>query len=186
MIALFLPAAFAATYTLDSSHTRAGFNVTHMMVTTVRGVFGTTTGTVEYDPNNLPATTVNATVAIASIDTREAKRDDHLRSPDFFDAAAFPQMTFVSKAVKNAGPAGLDLVGDLTIRGVTKEIVLHVDPFTPEVKDPSGNLKVGTRATGTINRQDFGVSWNKKLDGGGYLLSDDVRIELDVEMARKP
>lgn len=186
MFALLLPAALAATYNLDTSHTRTGFNVTHMMVTTVRGEFGQTTGTVEYDPKNLAATKVNATVSIMSVDTREPKRDDHLRSADFFDAASFPNMTFVSKSVKNVGAGGLDLVGDLTIRGVTKEVVLHVDPFTPEVKDLYGNLKVGTHATGKINRQDFGVSWNKKLDGGGYLLSDEVQIELDVEMGRKP
>lgn len=176
--------ALAATYTVDASHTRVGFSVTHMTVSTVRGEFGTVSGTVDYDPANIAATKVNAKVAITSVDTREPKRDDHLRSPDFFDAAQFPEMTFVSKSVKNVKKGAFDLVGDLTIRGVTKEVTLKVSPFTAEVKDPWGNLKVGTRATATINRQDFGVSWNKALDTGGYIVGDDVTIELDIELGR--
>lgn len=177
--------SLAATYTVDAAHTRVGFAVTHMMVSTVRGEFGTVEGTVDYDPKNIAATKVNAKVAIASIDTRDAKRDDHLRSADFFDAAKFPEMTFVSKAVKNVSQDGFDLVGDLTIRGVTREVTFRVKPFSPEHKDPWGNYKIGTSATAKINRQDFGVSWNKTLDGGGYIVGDEVTIELDVELARK-
>lgn len=177
--------ALAATYTIDASHTRVGFAVTHMMVSTVRGEFGTVEGSIDYDPKNLAATKVNAKVAVASVDTRDAKRDDHLRSSDFFDAAKFPEMTFVSKSVKNVGKDGFDLVGDLTIRGVTREVTFRVKPFSPEYKDPWGNYKVGTSATAKINRQDFGVSWNKALDSGGYIVGDEVTIELDVEMGRK-
>lgn len=177
--------ALAATYSIDASHSRVGFAVTHMMVSTVRGEFGQVEGTVEYDPKNVAATKVNATVQVASVDTREPKRDDHLRSADFFDAANLPTMTFVSKSVKNVKKDGFDLVGDLTIRGVTKEVTLKVAPFTPEVKDPWGNYKVGTRATGVINRQDFGVKWNNTLDGGGLVVGDEVTIELDVELGRK-
>jgi polyisoprenoid-binding protein YceI len=143
------------------------------------------TGTVEYDLENVAATRVNATIGVTSVDTREPKRDEHLRSGDFFDAAKFPTMTFASKAVKNASDKGFDLVGDLTMRGVTQEVTLRVAPFTAEYKDPWGNIKIGTSATGSINRQDFGIRWNKALDGGGYILSDDVRIELDVELGRK-
>lgn len=177
--------ALAATYTIDASHTRVGFAVTHMMVSTVRGEFGAVEGTVEFDAKNLTATKVNAKVGITSVDTRDPKRDDHLRSPDFFDVAKFPEMTFVSKSVKNVSKDGFDLVGDLTIRGVTKEVVFRVKPFSQEYKDPWGNYKVGTSATAKVNRQDFGVSWSKALDGGGYVVGDEVTIELDVEMGRK-
>lgn len=177
--------AFSATYDIDTSHTRVGFGITHMMVSTVRGEFGAVSGKVEYDPANVAATKVTAEIGATSVDTRDAKRDDHLRSPDFFDVAKFPTIKFVSKAVKNAGANGFDLVGDLTMHGVTKEVTLHVDPFSKEYKDPWGNLKVGTHATGTINRKDFGIVYNSALDGGGYILGDDVKIELDVELGRK-
>ncbi len=177
--------AFAATYAVDASHTRVGFSVSHMMVSTVRGEFGTVTGTVDWDPKNVAATKVDATVGTASVDTRDPKRDDHLRSPDFFDIAKFPEMKFKSKAVKNIGKESFDLVGDLTIRGVTKEVTLKVNTLPAERKDPWGNYKTGTRAVGTINRQDFGISWNNALDGGGVIVGDEVTIELDVELGRK-
>ncbi len=177
--------ALAATYEIDAAHTRVGFAVSHMMVSTVRGEFGTVSGNVSYDAANVGATTVNAEVAIASIDTREAKRDDHLRSADFFDATAFPKMTFASKSVKNSSASGFDLVGDLTIRGVTKEVTFRVAPISKEYKDPWGNVKAGTSATATVNRQDFGVKWNAALDGGGYVVGDEVKIELDVELLKK-
>lgn len=177
--------AFAATYQVDASHSRVGFSVSHMMVSTVRGEFGTVSGTVDWDPKNVAATKVEAKVGVTSVDTRDQKRDDHLRSPDFFDAAKFPEMTFKSKAVKNVTKDGFDLVGDLTIRGVTKEVTFKVANLPAERKDPWGNFKTGTRATAVINRQDFGVSWNTALDGGGYIVGDEVTIELDVELGRK-
>ncbi len=177
--------AFAATYEVDASHTRVGFGVQHMMMNDVRGEFGAVTGKVEFDPANIAATKINAVVGITSLDTREPKRDDHLRSPDFFDVANFPTMTFASKSVKNIAADGFDVVGDLTIHGVTKEVTLRVAPFSKELKDPWGNTKIATHATGVINRQDFGLKWNKTLDAGGYLVGDLVKIELDVELARK-
>ncbi|MDP2311956.1 MAG: YceI family protein [Pseudomonadota bacterium] len=177
--------AFAATYDVDPSHSRVGFSVTHMMVSTVRGEFGTVAGTVDWDPANVAATKVNATVGVVSVDTRDAKRDEHLRSADFFDASKFAEMKFVSKSVKNITPEGFDLVGDLTIRGVTKETTFKVKTLPGDRKDPWGNMKTGTRATATINRQDFGVKWNTAIDGGGYIVGDEVAIELDVELARK-
>jgi polyisoprenoid-binding protein YceI len=155
-----------------------------MTISTVRGQFGTVSGTVEYDPKNVAATKIDATVGVTSVDTQEPKRDDHLRSPDFFDAAKFPNMTFKSKSVKNVAADGFDVVGDLTIHGVTKETTFHVATFSPEVKDPFGNIKIGTHATAKVNRQDFGLTFNKQLDSGGYLVGDDVQIELDVEMAK--
>jgi polyisoprenoid-binding protein YceI len=175
--------AFAASYSVDPAHSRVGFSVTHMMVSTVRGDFGTASGTVEWDPANVKATKVDARVGVTSVDTRDQKRDDHLRSPDFFDAAKFPEMTFKSKSVKNIGKDTFDLVGDLTIHGVTKEVTLTVKNLPEARKDPWGNMKTGTHATGTINRQDFGMTWNNALDGGGYIVGDDVAIELDIELA---
>jgi polyisoprenoid-binding protein YceI len=177
--------AGAASYDVDASHSRVGFSVTHMMVSTVRGEFGTVSGTVDWDPANVAATKVNATVGVVSVDTRDAKRDEHLRSPDFFDATRFAEMKFVSKSVKNITPEGFDLVGDLTIRGVTKETTFKVKTLPGDRKDPWGNMKTGTRATATINRQDFGVKWNTAIDGGGYIVGDEVAIELDVELARR-
>lgn len=177
--------AFAATYTVDASHSRVGFSVSHMMVSTVRGEFGVVSGTVNWDPAKPAATTVEATVGVTSVDTRDAKRDEHLRSPDFFDIATFPEMKFTSKAVKNVKKDTFDLVGDLTIRGVTKEVTFKVNTLPAERKDPWGNFKTGTRAVATINRQDYGVTWNTALDGGGVIVGDQVTIELDVELGRK-
>ncbi len=182
---LSLSSAIAATYQVDASHSRVGFAVSHMMVSTVRGEFGTVSGTVDYDPANVSATKVSAEVSVVSVATREAKRDEHLESAEFLDAAKFPSMTFVSKSVKNPSSTGFDLVGDLTIRGVKKEVTFRVNPISKEYKDPWGNVKAGTSATATINRQDFGVSWNATLDGGGYVVGDDVKIELDIELLKE-
>ena len=177
--------AFAASYAVDASHTQVGFAITHMMVSTVRGSFGTVSGNVEYDPKNVAATKIDATIGVTSVDTNESKRDDHLRSPDFFDVAQFPEMKFVSTGVKNVKKDSFELLGNLTIRGVTKPVTLTVKTFAPEAKDPWGGTRTGTRATGTINRQDFGLTWNKALDGGGYIVGDEVEIALDVELVRK-
>jgi polyisoprenoid-binding protein YceI len=177
--------SFAASYTVDAGHSRVGFAVSHMMVSTVRGEFGTFSGTVEYDPANVGATKVEGKVTVASVDTRDTKRDEHLKAPDFFDAAKFPEMTFKSKAVKNITDTTFDVVGDLTIHGVTKEVTLKVNKLAADRKDPWGNTKSGTRAVATINRQDFGMTWNKALDGGGYIVGDEVTIEIDAELTRK-
>ncbi len=174
--------AWAGSYTVDASHTRVGFSVTHMTVSTVRGEFGEVSGTVQYDEKNVAGTKVSAKIGVKSVDTRDAKRDEHLMQADFFEVAKFPEMTFESKAVKNVSSDGFDLVGDLTIRGVTKEIALRVKTPTPEVKDPWGNTKRGTYATAKINRKDFGLSFNATLDQGGLVVGDEVTIELDIEL----
>lgn len=177
--------AWAASYTIDASHSRVGFSITHMTVSTVRGEFGTFSGTIEYDPNNVAATKVSGKVTVSAIDTRDVKRDEHLVSADFFDAAKFPEMSFVSTSVKNITADGFELVGNLTIHGVTKEVTFKVKKISAEVKDPWGNTKAGTSATAVINRQDFGLTWNKALDSGGYIIGDEVTIELDLELVRK-
>lgn len=183
-VALATP-AFAATYEVDGAHSQIGFSVSHMSVSTVRGAFGTVTGTVTYDPAKVEATQVTGKVGIASVDTNNADRDKHLVAPDFFDAVKFPEMTFTSTAVKNVTKDAFDLVGDLTLHGVTKPVTFHVNKLAPDVKDPWGNTKSGTTATAKINRQDFGVSWNKALDQGGYVVGDEVSITLDLELLKK-
>lgn len=184
LLALALSQSQAATWQVDPSHTHVGFAVSHMAVSTVRGEFGVASGTIEYDPKNVAATKITATVATASVDTREPKRDTHLQSADFFEVAKFPEMTFVSTSIKNVTPKGFDAVGNLTIHGVTKEVTLKVGALSPEVKDPWGNVKVGTTATATINRKDFGLLWNKVLEAGGLLVGEEVAITLDVELTK--
>lgn len=190
MMSLLLLAAtaFAApvTYEIDPVHSYVGFEITHMMVSTVRGEFGSVSGTLTWDPAKPTATTANGVVGVASVDTRDPKRDEHLRAPDFFDAAKFPEMKFTSKEVKNVGKDGFDLVGDLTIRGVTKSVTFRVATPAAERTDPWKNVKSGTRATTVINRQDFGVTWNQSLDQGGLLVGDEVKITLELELNRKP
>jgi polyisoprenoid-binding protein YceI len=128
---------------------------------------------------------VEAIIDASTINTREAKRDAHLRSEDFFDVAKFPSMKFVSKRVEPAGAGKLKVIGDLTMRGVTREVVLDVEGPTQEVRDARGNIKMGAAATTKINRKDFGLVWNRALDGGGVVVGDEVTINLDVELNRK-
>ncbi len=178
--------AFAASYTVDPVHSRVGFSVAHMTVSSVKGEFGTFNGTMEWDPKNVAATKAEGTVTIGSVNTREAKRDDHLRSADFFDAVKFPEMKFVSTGVQNIKPEGFDLVGNLTIRGVTKPVTFKVKTLAPDAKDPFyGTIKTGTTATAVIDRQAFGVSFSKALETGGLLVGNDVTIELDLELNKK-
>lgn len=183
MILLLSSLSLAETYTIDASHSYVGFKVSHMTVSTVRGEFGEVSGTVEYDPENLSATQVSATVGVGSIDTRDAKRDDHLRNEDFFDVAKFPEATFSSTRIDNIQKDGsFDVVGDLTIHGVTKETTFAFSPVSDEITDPWGNRKRGGSATTTIDRQDFGVSWNKTLDTGGLAVGDQVVLEIELEL----
>lgn len=184
LAALAIP-VLAADYSIDSAHSAAQFSVRHLMVSNVRGEFGKITGKVVYDDATPAAATVEASVDVSTVTTREPKRDEHLKSPDFFDAAKYPTFSFKSTSVKKTSQ-GLDVAGELTIRGVTKPVVLHVSGITKEIKDPFGMLRRGATATTVINRKDFGVSWNKDLDGGGVVVGEEVTITLDVEIARKP
>ncbi len=170
---------------IDPTHSVVGFSVKHMMVSNVRGEFTKYAGTLEGTGNDVTTARVNVTIDAASVNTREPKRDEHLKSPDFFDVAKFPTLTFVSRKVERVGEGKLRVTGDLTIRGVTKQVVLDVEGPTPEVKDPWGGVRVGAHATTTINRKDFGLLWNKALEAGGVLVGDDVTVTLDVELVKK-
>lgn len=181
--ALALP-ALAADYDIDSAHSAAQFSVRHLMVSNVRGSFKKLTGKVVFDESNPSATVVQASIDVSTVDTGEAGRDTHLKSPDFFDLAKFPTMTFVSKSASKTSQ-GIDLSGDLTLHGVTKSVVLHVSDITKEIKDPRGMLRIGATAMTVINRQDFGMVWNHNLDGGGVVVGNDVTITIDIEVARK-
>lgn len=175
----------AATYSLDPAHTTIGFKVKHLMITNVKGVFERFTGAVVIDEKDITKSKVNVSIEIASINTNIAKRDEHLRSGDFFDAAKYPVMTFDSTKVERTGADKLKVTGNLTVRGVTKQVVMTVEGPTGEMKSPFGDLRRGASAAATINRQDFGVSWNKKLDGGGFVVGDDVLVSIDTELVRQ-
>lgn len=165
-------------YKIDSVHSQVGFAVTHMVVNTVHGRFGEYSGSITYDDKDISRSSVNVTIKSASINTDNAQRDGHLKSPDFLDAAKFPEITFVSKSISKSSD-GFIAHGALTIRGVAKDVDL---PF--KLKGPvsaMGSQILGAEATLTINRQDYGVSWSKALDNGGMVVSNDVKIDLNVE-----
>ena len=166
-------AAEPARYQIDASHSSAQFTVRHMMVSNVRGEFTKLSGVVLYDPADLSSSSIEATIDAASINTRNAKRDDHLRSADFFDAAKFPTLTFVSKRIYTAG-GETRIKGDLTIHGVTREVDLQLDGPVEQIKDASGNTRIGASATTRVSRKDFGLTWNKLLESGGAVVSDEV------------
>ena len=175
----------AANYTIDTAHTSAGFKVRHLMISNVKGEFTKTTGTVSFDPKNLAASSVDATVDVNTISTREPKRDAHLKSPDFFDAAKYPAMTFKSTKFEAAGPGKYKVTGNLTLHGVTKPVVLDLTNVTPETKGMQGELRIGGQATTRINRKDFGLTWSKTMDGGGAVVGDEVDIVLDLELIKQ-
>ena len=175
----------AANYEIDPVHSSAQFAVKHLMVSTVRGEFTKLSGTAVIDDKNLGKSTIEASIDAATISTREAKRDEHLRSPDFFDTAKFPSITFKSTEVKKAGDGKYKVTGNLTLHGVSKSVVLDVDAPATEVKDPYGNVKRGATATTTINRKDFGLGWNKALETGGVLVGESVQITIDLQLVRK-
>jgi polyisoprenoid-binding protein YceI len=176
--------ALATEYAIDPVHSNAMFAVRHLMVSTVRGEFGKVQGTLNLDDKDVTKSSVTATIDTASIDTDEPKRDDHLRSPDFFDAQKYPTITFKSTKVQKA-KNGLRVTGDLTIRDVTRPVVLDVEGPTKPVKDPVGTVKIGASATTKLNRQDFGLKWNRPIEAGGVVVGDEVKITLDLEFNQK-
>ncbi|MBU8896097.1 protein yceI precursor [Corallococcus sp. H22C18031201] len=186
MLALSLPsAALASNWEIDSSHSSADFSVRHMMVSNVKGSFGKVTGAINLDDKDVTKSTVEATIDVSTVNTNEPKRDEHLKSPDFFDVTKFPTMTFKSKKVAKAGAGKLKVTGDLTLHGVTKEVVLDVDGPAKESKDPWGNTRSGVSATTKINRKDYGLAWNKALETGGVAVSEEVSVSLEIELTKK-
>jgi polyisoprenoid-binding protein YceI len=157
-----------------------------MMVATVRGEFANTKGTVRWDGKDLASAVVEATIDATTINTREPKRDAHLRSADFFDVEKFPTLTFKSTKVEPVSPGRLRMTGDLTIHGVTRSVVFDVEGPTQAIKDNRGNQRVGASATATINRKDFGLTWNAAIETGGVVVSDEVKILLDVALTQPP
>jgi polyisoprenoid-binding protein YceI len=169
------------TWTIDSAHTGVHFSVKHLLVATVRGQFDKVSGSVVIDPLNPAGSSIHAVIDAASIDTREPQRDGHLRSADFLDVERFPTIEFRSTNVARADE-GYAVTGDLTIRGVTRPVVLAVEATDVEIRDHVGNLKRAATARARINRKDFGLTWNVALETGGFVVGDEIRIEIDVEL----
>ena len=170
-------------WNIDGSHSTAEFSVRHLMITNVKGRFGTLSGTVDYDPEKPEASQIDVTIDATSIDTRDEKRDAHLRSPDFFDVEKFPSLTFKSTSVKKTDD-GFAATGDLTIHGVTKPVTLEVEGPSDQNKDPWGNTRIGASATAKINRKDFGLNWNAALEAGGVLVGEHVKISIEVSLVQ--
>jgi polyisoprenoid-binding protein YceI len=172
-----------STYKIDPAHSSASFVVRHMMITNVRGGFSGVQGTVEHDSENPSASSLDVTIDVNTINTLDPNRDTHLKSAEFLDAEKFPTITFKSKSVAANGD-DLKVTGDLTIHGVTQEVVLHVEAPSAEGKDPWGNTRIGASAATKIKRSEFGLSWNTALETGGILVGDDLKIELEVSMIK--
>ena len=175
--------AFAATYQVDPVHSQVEFTVDHLMVFKVSGSFNDYQGEIIADPATRSIESATAAIKVASIDTREPKRDDHLRSADFFDAENYPTMTFVSKRIEGQGN-DITVHGDLTIRGTTREVALR-GKYRGENTDPWGNVRAGFSASTLINRHDYGLNWNKALETGGFVVGDEVTINLEIQGVRK-
>ena len=169
----------SGTWTLDATHTRLGFVTRHAMITKVRGSFNDFTGTVTVPAEGIRSATAEITIDASSIDTRNADRDGHLKSNDFFDMENFPQITFESTAIAPNGSGGVDVAGDLTIKGTTKSVTIPFD-YEGTATDPFGNQRAGFEGTTTLNRSDFGLTWNAALETGGVLVSEKVTLEIEV------
>ena len=167
------------TYTLDAAHSTIGFVARHARVTKVRGAFTDFTGTAVLDFDDPSRSRAEVTIQVAGIDTRNAQRDEHLRTNDFFDAATYPEITFVSTAAEKVDDENFRLTGDLTIKGVTKSVAIDFE-FTGEVADPWGNQRVGFEGRATVNRKDWGVNFNAALEAGGVLVSEKIALEFDI------
>lgn len=169
------------TWAIDTMHAEVGFAVKHLMISTVRGRFGAVAGTVLLDEAHPTKSAIDVTIDVASIDTRQEVRDNHLRSPDFFDVANYPAMRFVSKRIEGDIRRKFRVVGDLTIRDVTKEVTIDATN-EGSTKDPWGNNRVGISASAKLSRGDFNLTWNQTLETGGVVVGDEVKLSIDVEL----
>src|ERR1700730_8435033 len=172
------------TWNIDPAHSVAEFKVKHMMISNVKGQFAKVTGVLTLDESDLTDSRVEAMIEAASIETRDAQRDAHLKSADFFDVEKFPALSFKSTRISLVRDGELAVEGDLIIRGVTRKVVFSVEGPTPPAKDPWGNTRVAVSATTKINRKDFGLTWNTALETGGILVGDEVTITLDVQFVK--
>jgi len=170
---------------IDPAHSSAHFSVRHLMISNVRGEFSKLSGNVALDPADLTRSIVEVSLETSSINTREPQRDEHLRSADFFDVVNHPSITFRSKSIAAVGAEHFKLSGDLTIRGVSKEVTFDVEGPTASVKDPWGNTRAGVLATAKINRKDFGLVWNALLESGGVVVGEEVSITIEAELVQK-
>ncbi len=178
-----VPATLTGSYAVDPAHSRIGFVARHAMVTKVRGSFDEFEGSGYFDAANPASSKLQLSIKAASIDTRNADRDAHLRSNDFFDMDAYPEITFTSTSVEQAGEGRYRVTGDLTIKGVTRTVVVDFE-HTGSAVDPYGNQRIGFEGTTTVNRKDWGVNWNAALEAGGVLVGENVTLELDVSAIR--
>lgn len=169
---------------IDAAHSQVTFSVRHMMISTVKGQFTVLSGHLHIDEQSPANSSVDAQVATASIDTRDQRRDGHLQSPDFFDAAQYPTITFKSTSVVSLGGNEYNVIGDLTMHGVTKPVTFKAE-YAGQGKNPYGMQVAGLSATTKINRKDWGLTWNQGLESGGVLVSEDVKIEIDLQAAYK-
>ncbi len=184
LLAVPMSAALAADkYVIDASHTSTEFSVRHLVISNVKGNFSDISGVIMYDENDATKSSVDVTIKVASINTNNEKRDDHLRSLEFFDAEKYPEITFKSKKIEKTDD-GLKLVGTLTIRGVSKEVAFPFE-LTGKITDPWKNVRIGAEANLKINRQDFGVSWNNVMEGGGLVVGNDVKITINLEAVKQ-
>jgi polyisoprenoid-binding protein YceI len=182
-LGLLSPAGAADQFEIDRSHSSVGFSVRHMMVTNVKGNFKDFSGTILYDDKDISKSSVNVTIKTASVDTDNENRDNDLRSPNFFDAAKYPEITFASKRVEKAGD-GFTCIGTLTMHGVSKDVTVPFKIIGP-VKDQRGNTRIGIEASLTINRTDYGIVYSRALEGGGLVVGNEVKIEINLEAIRR-
>jgi polyisoprenoid-binding protein YceI len=178
------PQVATSTWNIDPVHSVAEFKVKHMMISNVKGQFTTIKGSLALDENNLANSNVEASIEAASINTHDAQRDTHLKSADFFDVERFPVLSFKSTRMSQVADGVRAVAGDLTIHGITRNVVFTVEGPTSPAKDPWGNTRVGSSATTKINRKDFGLNWNAALETGGILVGDEVTLTLDVQFVK--
>jgi polyisoprenoid-binding protein YceI len=178
------PQTNTAAWNIDPVHSMAEFKVKHMMISNVKGQFTAVTGVITLDETDIAKSHLEASIDVASVQTRDAQRDAHLKSADFFDVEKFPTLSFKSTRVARSGEGELAVTGDLTIHGVTREVVFAVEGPSAPAKDPWGNTRIGLSATTKISRKDYGLTWNAALETGGILVGDDVAITLDVQSVK--
>lgn len=184
MSTLATPQTTTTTWSIDPTHSTAEFKVKHMMISSVKGHFAKVAGTLTLDESELLRSRVEAVIEASSLETRDAQRDAHLKSADFFHVEQFPTLSFRSTRITVVRDGELEVEGDLTIRGVTRNVVFSVEGPTPPARDPWGNTRIGLSASAKINRKDFGLTWNAALETGGFLVGDEVTISLDVQFVK--